>query len=246
MEYAHIGVGLGGTDTKKSIRIANVVLLEDSISGIRECVAQGRSVFFAMSQLIQGYIYSSSILYLFALFSVFLQHRPFVMTISSLMILAICLNYLSQLTLIQLNYHIKEKVMKQGSYTQNASLFTDNQQRQVSWSLVIFCVECLFGVALGYTDILQSISGGVIVLVHIEGISAQTQNLQVKLLGIVSGCAMIVVQKIVDGRTKSVYTLLYYYSICVVIILANQVIIKKMKWKAVARGVSPRYSIIVN
>lgn len=34
VEQAHIGVGLAGSETKSSIRIANVVLLNDSIAGI--------------------------------------------------------------------------------------------------------------------------------------------------------------------------------------------------------------------
>lgn len=69
MEQAHIGVGLGGSETKSNIRIANVVLLDDSISGIVESVSQGRTVFYAMKKMVYAYINTSYNLYLICFIS---------------------------------------------------------------------------------------------------------------------------------------------------------------------------------
>jgi magnesium-transporting ATPase (P-type) len=123
VEHAHIGVGLGGAEAKRAMRVANVVLLKDSIGGIQECIAQGRAVFFAMSSLIQGYIYSSSILFLLTVYSALTKRTPQLMSLPSLIVLSMMLNQLSHFTLKLLNDKIKAKVMRQGPFTKYDSLF---------------------------------------------------------------------------------------------------------------------------
>jgi magnesium-transporting ATPase (P-type) len=39
IEITHVGIALGGSEAKSSRRVADVVILDDSIQGIWECIA---------------------------------------------------------------------------------------------------------------------------------------------------------------------------------------------------------------
>jgi hypothetical protein len=59
---------------------------------------------------------------------------------------------------------------------------------------VLFFLESSLVVLTGHMKELSMISSGLVILVHLEGISTRTPSVKVKLVGILSGLGMAVLQ----------------------------------------------------
>ena len=153
------------------------------------------------------------------------------MQLPSLLILSILLNQLSLLTLFLTNEKMKTKVMRQGPYTAYDSLFRETQKKQILYALILFLAESSIVVLSGHMKELSMVSSGMLLLAHLEGINTRTQSISVKLLGVLSGFAMVCLQEIIAGDTflRRWSNLLLYYCACVLVIECNQFIVPCIK-----------------
>lgn len=85
-------------------------------------------------------------------------------------------------------------------------------------------VEALIASFLGYLNDFQMVIGGLIVVIHLEGISASTPSGMIKIQGLVAGYGIILLEFLINGdivRGVEHDRILYFYLIGVGIIQIN-------------------------
>ena len=215
IQQAHIGVGLGGSETKSSIRTANVVLMNDSICGITESVSQGRSVFLVMKKMVEAFIVTGFNLYIFCLLSTVIERADRAIPLTSILLLSVCLNYVTHRSLILMNKSMKSFVMQGRPFQHATTIYGKREKLLVIYNVSLLSLELVGGMLLGQYGLIKSTFCGLLVVVHVEIVAGETPHTRVKLLGIVAGAVLIIIQWGVEYATHNssntiFYTILFY------------------------------------